>query len=464
MLWAKSVGGSSEDRANSVATDVNGNILVTGYFISPTITFGSTTLTNAGNWDMFLAKYDAGGNVLWAKRAGGNSYDEALSVSTDASGNILVAGYFLSPTITFGSTTLTNVNPNGNSNDIFIVKYDTGGNLLWAKSAGGNSYDAAHCISTDASGNIIVTGDFSSTSISFGSTILTNAGNDDMFLAKYDAGGNLLWVKSAGGNAIDEANSVSTDVTGNIYVAGDFSSSSINFGSVFLTNSGNGDVFLAKYDADGNVLWAKSASGGGAYSVSTDAVHNVLLTGIFNNDITFGSTILTNTNLGEFAAFLVKYDEGGNVLWAKSVNGNDDDGVLFPSVATDPLDNVIIAGTFTSTSAIFGSSNLANANAGSGDIFLAKIGSVTEIHELTKDDLVNIYPNPAQSLISFEIGGNSPNVSFEIYDVLGRLRLSEKVKQPYGDIDFTDFEDGIYIINLRSDKTNIWTEKLVKIK
>ncbi|MEK6616208.1 MAG: hypothetical protein AABZ32_08880, partial [Bacteroidota bacterium] len=107
-LWAKSAGGTSNDYATSVTADASGNIIAAGSFVSPTITFGSTTLTNAGSVDMFFVKYDPSGNVLWAKSAGGTSYDEATSVTADASGNIIAAGLFVSPTITFGSTTLTN--------------------------------------------------------------------------------------------------------------------------------------------------------------------------------------------------------------------------------------------------------------------------------------------------------------------------------------------------------------------
>ena len=182
--WAKSAGGTTLDAGYSISTDAGGNVLVTGSFFADSITFGSTTLINAGggNADIFVVKYDASGNALWAKSAGGTSSDdEGLGISTDASGNVLVTGFFSSPTITFGSTTLTNAG----SRDIFVVKYDASGNALWAKSAGGTSSDdRGFAISTDASGNVLVTGSFQSSSITFGSTTLTNAGSTDIFVAK----------------------------------------------------------------------------------------------------------------------------------------------------------------------------------------------------------------------------------------------------------------------------------------
>ena len=138
-------------------------------------------MTNSTN-DIFVVKYDANGNVLWAKSAGGTSHDIAYGISTDAGGNVLLTGDFYSPSISFGTTTLTSASPG--ASDVFVVKYDANGNVLWAKSAGGIFTDIGYDISTDASGNVLVTGYFNSPSISFGTTTLTNAGGADVFVVK----------------------------------------------------------------------------------------------------------------------------------------------------------------------------------------------------------------------------------------------------------------------------------------
>ena len=224
-LWAKSAGGTGNDGANLVAVDASGNAFVVGIFSSTTITFGSTILTNAGGYDIFLAKYDASGNVLWAKNAGGINDDEANSVAVDTLGNIYITGFFSSPTITFGSTTLTNVGDTNSSpgQDIFLAKYDAAGNLLWAKSAGGISYDRAISVAVDASGNAYLTGGYNSPTISFGSDTLINvSSSEDIFLAKYDVAGNVLWAKSAGGTNVDRAISVGVDALGNSSITGFF--------------------------------------------------------------------------------------------------------------------------------------------------------------------------------------------------------------------------------------------------
>ncbi len=371
-LWAKSAGGTSSDYASSIAVDALGNTYVAGYFGSPTLIFDSTTLTNAGSGDIFIAKYAPNGNVLWAKSAGGTSTDYASSVAVDASGNTYVTGAFYRPSFIFVHSTLSNA---GNY-DIFLAKYDANGNVLWAKSAGGTGSDEAYSVAVDASGNTYVAGYFKSSTITFGSDTLTNAGPAgyaDIFLAKYAPNGNVLWAKSAGGTNNDWANSVAVDASGNTYLAGDFGSSTITFDTITLTNAG---LFLAKYDANGNVLWAKRAGGttgdDWAYSVAVDASGNTYVAGAFwSSTLSFGSDTLTNVSPGYGDIFLAKYAPNGNVLWAKSAGGTDEDEAT--SVAVDASGNVYVAGWFWSATITFGSTTLTNAGPTYyGDIFLAK--------------------------------------------------------------------------------------------
>jgi len=120
--WATSAGGVHHDEGRSLAMDASGNAYVTGYFYSPTITFGSNILTNAGSYDVFIVKYDANGNVLWATSPVGTDCDGGISLALDASGNAYVTGWFDSPTITFGSYALTNAG----KYDMFLAKMKSG--------------------------------------------------------------------------------------------------------------------------------------------------------------------------------------------------------------------------------------------------------------------------------------------------------------------------------------------------
>ena len=297
VLWAKSFGGDRNEQIVTISTSDKGNVFATGMFTSDSITFDSFNLINASSTstpDFFIVKLDASGNVQWATSAGGINFDHGNSIAADAFGNAYVTGSFCSPTITFGNITLTNMNNNGSYPDIFIVKYDNNGNILWAKSVGGNSGEDARGVASDVFGNLYITGNFASPTITFGSYILTNTVNSghkyDIFIAKYDPSGNVLWAKSAGGTGVnDKGNAISTDADGNIYVIGGFESPSLIFGSITITPPLNSTdpMFVVKYDPTGIALCANSlASGGGDWDgqkISTDPFGNTYVIGNFRN-------------------------------------------------------------------------------------------------------------------------------------------------------------------------------------
>ncbi len=317
-------------------------------------------------------------NWAWARYGGVSANGTGNSVTADASGNVYVAGVFYTPTITFGSITLTNF---GTSNfaDMYIVKYDGNGNVLWATSAGGSKDDVVNSITTDVFGNVFVTGSFRSTSILFGFTTLTNVDitgtTGDIFIVSYGSGGNFNWAKKAGGNMDDGGISVATDMIGNIYLLGNFKSPNIVFGSTTLTNVSSTnymDLYLVKYTSNGIAIWAKSAGGTDhdiAYSVAVDNLNNAYITGFFYSpSILFGSITLNNANS---QMFIVKYNPSGTVLWANTAIGAIQ---YHPSVTTDNLNNVYVTGAFSSSTIVFGGTTLLNADttAVTCDVFFVK--------------------------------------------------------------------------------------------
>ena len=379
VLWAKGAGGSTDDYGYGIAVDANGNSYVTGYFTSVTIAFDSVSFSSTGSaGDIFVVKYDASGNVLWGKSEGGASTEFGNSIAVDAQGNSYVTGSFQSPSITFGNTTLTNADNTGNTYDVFTLKYDPLGNILWAKSAGGTNDDQGYGITVDTSGNSFITGFFRSSAIVFDSTTLTNAG---VFVVKYNTSGNAVWAKNAGGSGMNvNGKSIGVDVNGNSYITGFFKSPSITFGSFTLTNdttTNSADVFVVKYSPSGNVLWAKSAGGGFndmGYGISIGATGNAYITGYFrSHTITFGSTTLTNKGPNTGDIFVVKYDELGNVIWAKSVGAASYD--YGNSISVDEYENSYLTGFFQSSTIPFGTDTLTNAdNSGNtSDFFIVKI-------------------------------------------------------------------------------------------
>jgi hypothetical protein len=238
--------------------DASANVCLAGYFSGATVRFGNVTVTNSsgnccGGYDIFVAKYDNSGNVLWANGAGGG-FDEnefASGIAVDRLGNVYVTGSFYSQTAIFGNFRLTN-SVIGNYSDIFLAKYDSSGNVVWAKGAGGRLTDQAPGIATDKAGNAYVTGSFASETMTFDSVTLTNVNSllNDIFVAKYDSSGNLLWAERAGGTQDDYADAVAVDAAGSVYLTGYFHSLTAAFGGLTLMNSDftehTPDIFVAK--------------------------------------------------------------------------------------------------------------------------------------------------------------------------------------------------------------------------
>ena len=179
--WAEQAGGTNIDIGKSIALDSAGNSYVTGFFTG-TATFGSTSLTGYGWYDIFVAKMDADGNWLYATRAGGSDYDCGYSIALDSAGNSYVTGHFEGTAI-FGSTSLISCS---GSYDVFAAKMDVNGNWLYATKAGGNGSDYGSSIALDSVRNSYVTGRFYETA-TFGSASLTSFGSQDIFVAKLNS-------------------------------------------------------------------------------------------------------------------------------------------------------------------------------------------------------------------------------------------------------------------------------------
>ncbi len=464
VLWAKSFGGALSDEAISVCTDAEGNAFITGEFESPTITFGSTTFTNTGGTDLFIVKFDGSGNVLWANNGTGADEDQGLSVSADAGGNVFVSGYFIGPTVTFASTTLVNAGGLSAHFDIFLCKYDANGNLLWAKSAGGTSEDEGASVSADAEGNVFLTGIFDSPSITFGSTILTNPG---FFIAKYDSNGNVLWAKSTIGAGNNNGTYVCADRNGNAFVTGLFTKPTITFSPITLTNANNNnsaeDLFIAKYDANGNVLWAKSAGGMNdeiGFCLSTDTSSNVYLTGKFTSSaITFGSITLPQPIGSVDPMFIVKYDPLGNVLCAAALSSGGDDK---NGVSADRFGNAYVGGDFFTNPFIVGSDTLIPT--GTEDVFIAKYNCNLDagVNEIAIQDPISISPNPFSSSTTIQFTTTPKNAELNIYNLYGQeIRSIKNISSNKTDLNRGDLLSGIYFVRLVEGEKLIGVGKII---
>ncbi|MCW3072123.1 MAG: hypothetical protein JWO44_2013 [Bacteroidetes bacterium] len=316
---------------------------------------------------LFLNGASFGQITHWVQKAGSPGNDEGYDISIDANGNTYTTGYF-SGTAAFGSTTLTAYGVT----DIFITKTDSLGIFKWAVKAGSTGSDRGLSIKADAAGNSYITGFYYGTA-TFGSTTITSAGVQDIFIAKYNTAGVLQWVQSAGGTEPDIGNGINVDNAGNVLVTGEFKGTA-SFGSFSLTSMNSSiDVFTTKLDAAGNFLWAEQ--GAAPYidrgiDVAADAAGNIYVTGEFTDTITFD---VTHLNTIYNAIFIVKYNSAGDEQWFKKIGGGTLN--LVSGIAVDAAANVYVTGDFTGNLIFFGPPNVTITNTYSNRIFTAKCDS-----------------------------------------------------------------------------------------
>ena len=458
VLWARSIGSAANDFPFHIINDVSGNVIVTGSFMGANLTIGSTTFNNAGGVDIFLVKYDPFGNILWASSAGGVDYDYGFGLASDSSGCIYLTGYFSSPTINFGSTTLINTLAAGGENDFFIAKYSAGGNPIWAKKEGGDDGKYGKSVSVDLQGNVLVIGAFFGDSMIFSSVSLVNNNSqkNDIFIAKYDSSGNILWARSIGGYNHDTPAAIASDKSGNVLVEGHFFSPFLYLGTTTLTNSQQGeDLFLAKYDSVGKLLWATSAGGDStgvfAADIALDSIGNEYIIGNFIYSwVTFDTITLTNAGQQNF--FIVKYDTSGKVLWATSMGGT---GLDYGSaISVDTHAGISICGGFDSPALAFGAATLTNINS-IGSFFVASmdaIGALGIMDFETQDQGVSISPNP----FSAETVIRSRNIlnSATLYVLNSQGELVKEVKNISGQsvvLSRANLRGGLYLILIEQE-------------
>ena len=476
VIWARSDGGIYDERIRQIATDSSGNVYITGAYFSPSIAFDSITINNPDNTPLlcshiFIAKYNSSGNVLWAKDAGGGHNDMPNSIAPDSHGNVYLTGQFVD-SVKFDNISI--IVPYGGSN-FFFVKYSSSGTVLWAKSAEA----FATRISTDASGNIYITGGFQRPSIVIGNNVLTNAGAYNMFIAKYDSQGNVLWAKSIDGNVEVDPNDITSDKSGNVYIIGSFSSSIINFGNTTLTNTniGNEDHFIAKYDPSGNVLWAKSIGENSdlePLSITIDESGDVYIAGGFTGaTITFSNITLTNSiGAGWYDFFIVKYDSLGNVPWAKSLSAGIPLSFLYgqspPTIAitADASNNIYVTGYWGGSTITFDNTAVTIGTGGATGTFIAKLSNTgVGINENKNDNPDRVYPNPFSStaIVSFTSNEKKQKHVFEMFDVLGNKVKSEEIpaNSNFFEISRDNLDKGLYFYQISSDGKTSSSGKLM---
>lgn len=337
-LAAARFGDVGSQAGQSIDVDVNGDVVVVGK-LGGSADFGGGVLTSAGGTDAFVTKLDSNFGHKWSKRYGDASDQAALSVASDSAGNILVAGDFLG-NVDLGLGALASAG----LNDMFLAKLDASGNPVWTKRFGSGAEDHVGAVAVDTGDNVILVGYFGG-AIAFGGSPLISAGAFDVCVTKLTSNGTHLWSLRIGDAVEQRAHSVAIDAAGNVYVAGRFAGT-VTFGATVLTSAGADDIFLMKVDGAGNIAWAKRFGGGldgdVPGEVTVDAAGNVIITGQFKGVADFGAASPLMSP-GLTTAFLAKYDAAGAHLFSKSFGDTMDQGGV--AVVTNAQNDVFVAAT-----------------------------------------------------------------------------------------------------------------------
>lgn len=257
----------------------------------------------------------------------------------------------------------------------------------WANKAGGNNVEDYAYVARDGMGSTFVTGVFSGTTV-IGNSSLVSVGERDCFVSKMDANGNWLWSRRLGGVQTEYVSAIKVDANSNVYITGRFSSPTVYFGNISLTNTQEStiytDVFVAKINCDGDWLWAVKGGGSSmdnAWGLDLDPLGNIYVTGSIGRYASFGSYAMGNVG-GQYDTFVAKLDQNGIWLWARKAGGGDlDDGY---GIQTDSAGNCYVVGTYKSGTINFYHdavnnyftyylTNLSGGYGGNTDAYVAKL-------------------------------------------------------------------------------------------
>ncbi|WP_199119091.1 gliding motility-associated C-terminal domain-containing protein [Pedobacter sp. ASV28] len=357
--WVKDIGGTGESKLAGIGVDKNDNIYVAGNFqgtltvdhsgVSSPINFSSN-----GNYDIFIAKYTPDGKLLWAKSIGGSGLDQVNNLAVDLNGNVIIGASFSSPSIDCNpGPGVYTINSNGGE-DALVVKLDTDGNFIWARSVGSFSTDRGHVVTTDKDGNVIFVGSFSSSSITISGNTLANRGSYDGFVVKYNPIGDVLWSAGFGSTGMDEIKSVKTDSNGSIALMGYFGAN-INLNPRGVANhfTASGETyFIAQYTSNGILEWANKIDGSSSRTVASISIgptNDLFATGVFSGSINFNSANLISLNsTSAISLFVAKYDNSGKTIWARGISSTASNPYSY-YITVDNENNAYIGGFFDQT-------------------------------------------------------------------------------------------------------------------
>jgi len=481
VKWGVRISGLNNEIRSRTTNDSDGNVLITGLYTSPIITFYDSdgtpvsTLLKDGNTNLFISKYDDKGNFNWATRiTTSNPVVDRPDIVTDNQNSAIITGIFAPPSISFYDSdgSLSGTLSNNGVYDTFLAKYNPLGNLTWKTKIGGSINEMFPRVTT-YNEEIFLVGIFTSPTVTFynsdGSDGYTlNSSFYDIFVCKYSTLGFNQWVAQINTDLLFQVftQSCSTDNLDDLFVTGLYKNSVITFNNsdrtTGLTLSNNNTVngystFISKWDNNGFVEWAtklETVSGDQFVpNIITDNENNVIVTGQYSSstldiyDVT-ASIVSTLEFIGTFInVFLIKYDNNGFLEWSTKISGNNN--IEIPSITTDNLNNIYISGINGSTIFFYNTNGqigytLGGVFVGGTDGFVAKYNSqgnviwANYIKSVTEPsfEFVRYISNDKRSNVGdlYLCGEWNSNV-LEVYNTNGNLGLTLPNNGPVGTSD-----------------------------
>lgn len=458
-VWAKSAGSSDRDQVTGLQLFEDSILYFSGTFWD-NATFDNLSLSAVGN-TLFIAKYDTSGQAVWVEKITGNGLKNIEAGKVDAQGNYYITGTF-SNNLYFPNDTLIAQG----TNDAFVAKYDINGNQIWAKSAGYQLRTIATSLAINGIGEVYIAGEFDGRVIFGNDTLFAAAQDFDIFLAKYDANGNLQFGKRFGGIFNNTNPKIEMGIFGKVIMAGTFIGLLNLDQNSIQTNNFDSDIFLATLDSDGSVL-TQTQFGGSEDEVLTNLTVNIedfYLSGFFRNNTSIGNINLSTAS-GNLRNIVIQTKENSpqiqpNVL---SYSSSQPSSTAFVSTYFDsPNSEIALAGTFQ------GTINLPSAIAspvsnGFTDIFVVGVllPPVNTSNQLLNQNInINIFPNPTTDFINIKIGdfellNQQETITAQLYNQIGQLQRTFFINKETEQVDISNLPKGIYYLIIKNQPFKI---------
>lgn len=458
IQWVKSHSANTSVNTLAMAADPDGNIYSAGEFTGNFNYEGYLFDIEDAFYNSFISKTAGDGTTQWIKQlkieGDPANQDQYLNrfirihdLARDSAGNLFVCGQMRGTAGVFGNITV----PVQGEADTFIAKYDSNGEIVWAKSVTEHGYQGARHIACDDMGNAYLAGGHAgSGTITFGTTVI-GGGTSHIFLVKYSPTGEILWTQSHGGSTTADiyAWGVTVDTNNNVYVGGDLNYPSINFSGYTITTANTPQVqgFVVKYDSGGIVQWTKATGGAGEIrDVKAGNNGNVYALGRFSSPlVTLGQTVLTNE--GTSNGYVANIDTNGNYQWVEKLGGS---GHAEYHLCADNLNNALYTAGYYNNIRLgtqtFDATPLDN-------VFMARFSMDALSAPKFQTSGLKVYPNPARELLNISIVDNS---GYQINDSMGRIVAKGNIE--LGTINISQLQPGFYYLNINGASTKFIKE------